>query len=287
MESKGPDGTEHNRQKKAAVINDFTSFGRCSLAVTIPILSAMGVQCCPVPTAFFTNHTGFDSFDWTDNTAHLDGYIAEWRKLGLRFDAIQTGFLGSAAQVDFVLRFVRAFGGPGTVVCVDPVMGDYGELYATYDRALAESMRGFLDVADVLTPNLTEACILAGERYRTDFTDGEIHGICRRLAGRRATRVVVSGVARGETLCNFVYEKGADFSVTSGPRIGADRSGTGDVFASVILGDAVNGVPFADSVRRAGEYVAATVSRTVEMGIPEKDGLAIEETLGLLCGPVR
>jgi pyridoxine kinase len=86
---------DHNRQKKAAVINDFTSFGRCSLAVTIPILSAMKVQCCPVPTAFFTNHTGFDSFAWTDNTPHLDEYIAEWRKLGLRFDAIQTGFLGS------------------------------------------------------------------------------------------------------------------------------------------------------------------------------------------------
>ena len=122
---------DHNRQKKAAVINDFTSFGRCSLAVTIPILSAMKVQCCPVPTAFFTNHPGFDSFDWTDNTPHLDGYISEWRKLGLRFDAIQTGFLGSREQVDFVHRFIAAFKAPGTIVCVDPVMGDYGRLYPT------------------------------------------------------------------------------------------------------------------------------------------------------------
>ena len=127
----------HNTQKKAAVINDFTSFGRCSLAVTIPILSAMKVQCCPVPTAFFTNHTGFDSFAWTDNTPHLDDYIAEWRKLNLRFNAIQTGFLGSHAQVDFVLRFLAAFRTPETVICVDPVMGDYGKLYPTYDQGLA------------------------------------------------------------------------------------------------------------------------------------------------------
>ena len=147
----------HNTQKKAAVINDFTSFGRCSLAVTIPILSAMKVQCCPVPTAFFTNHTGFDSFAWTDNTPHLDDYIAEWRKLNLRFTAIQTGFLGSREQVDFVLRFLAAFRTPETIVCIDPVMGDYGKLYPTYDKHLAESMRGFLDVADILTPNLTEA----------------------------------------------------------------------------------------------------------------------------------
>ena len=145
---------DHNRQKKAAVINDFTSFGRCSLAVTIPILSAMKVQCCPVPTAFFTNHTGFDSFAWTDNTTHLDDYIAEWRKLGLRFAAIQTGFLGSHEQVAFVHRFIKAFKTTDTVVCVDPVMGDYGRLYPTYDRERAESMRSFLDMADILTPNI-------------------------------------------------------------------------------------------------------------------------------------
>ena len=178
----------HNTQKKAAVINDFTSFGRCSLAVTIPILSAMKVQCCPVPTAFFTNHTGFASFAWTDNTPHLDAYIDEWRKLGLRFNAIQTGFLGSHEQVDFVLRFLAAFRTPETTVCIDPVMGDYGRLYPTYDAHLAESMRGFLDVADILTPNLTEACFLADEPYRTDFTDAELAALCAKIDVRHAAR---------------------------------------------------------------------------------------------------
>ena len=273
---------DHNRQRKAAVINDFTSFGRCSLAVTMPILSAMGVQCCPVPTATFTNHTGFDSFAWTDNTPHLDSYIAEWLKLGLRFDAIATGFLGSNEQVAFVSRFLDAFRTPKTIVFIDPVMGDYGRLYATYDRERAESMRAFLDVADILTPNLTEACILAGVEYSPDMKDSELESLCARLSERNSAKVVVSGVPRGGDLVNFIYEPGRSVEVCVERRIGVDRSGTGDVFASVVLADAVNGADFASSVRKASRFTAAAVMRSVEMGIPEKDGLAIEEVLGEL-----
>lgn len=282
VETTLPATTDHNRQKKAAVVNDFTSFGRCSLAVTIPILSAMKVQCCPVPTAFFTNHTGFASFAWTDNTPHLDDYIREWKRLGLRFDAIQTGFLASRAQVDFVVRFVDAFRTPGTIVCVDPVMGDCGQLYATYDRALAESMRAFLGVADILTPNLTEACVLAGVPYRTDFSDAELGDLAARLSARNGARVAISGVPRGGDLVNVVCAGGGRPELFAERRIGGDRSGTGDVFASVILADAVNGADFAASVRRASAFTASAVRRTVEMGLPEKDGLAIEEVLGEL-----
>lgn len=273
---------EHNHQRKAAVINDFTSFGRCSLAVTIPILSAMKVQCCSVPTAIFTNHTGFASYAWTDYTAHMDDYIAEWKKLDLRFDAIYTGFLGSKAQVEFVYRFLEAFRTPETIVCVDPVMGDYGKLYATYDDELARAMRGFLGVADILTPNLTEACVLADVPYRTDMTDDELEVLCTRLGARRAGKIVISGIPRGEMLANFVHERGKKQLVYSEKRIGKDRSGTGDVFSSVILADAINGVDFATSVRKASAFVAKAVRRTVDMGIPEKDGLAIEEVLGEL-----
>lgn len=269
----------HNNQRKAAVINDFTSFGRCSLAVTIPILSAMKVQCCSVPTAIFTNHTGFASYSWTDYTAQMDTYITEWKKLGLRFNAIQTGFLGSKAQVEFVYRFLEAFRTPETIVCVDPVMGDYGKLYATYDEELARAMRGFLGVADILTPNLTEACVLAGIPYRTDMTDDELEVLCAKLCARRATKVVISGIPRGDMLANYVYERSKEPFVCTEKRIGTDRSGTGDVFSSVILADAVNGVDFATSVRKSSAFVAKAVQRTVEMGIPEKDGLAIEEVL--------
>ena len=275
-----PPAADHNRQKKAAVVNDFTSFGRCSLAVTIPILSSMKVQCCPVPTAFFTNHTGFESYSWTDNTASLDNYISEWLKLGLRFDAIQTGFLGSRAQVSFVKRFIAAFKTPGTAVCVDPVMGDYGRLYATYDMALAESMREFLDIADILTPNLTEACVLAGREYRTGFAENELEDIAKKLSERNGARIVISGIPRGGDLLNFIYEPESGSSICAEKKIGEDRSGTGDVFASVILACAVGGKPFAECVKIASAFTAHAVRRTVEMGLPETDGLAIEEVLG-------
>ena len=270
-------------QKKAAVINDFTSFGRCSLAVTIPILSAMRVQCCPVPTAIFTNHTGYPSFAWTDYTAHMDDYIREWLKLDLAFDAIGTGFLGSAAQIDFVFRFLAAFRRKGTIVAIDPVMGDYGKLYSTYDRGLAESMRRFLAVADILTPNLTEASVLAGVDYDPEITDRGLEAIAAKLSRANGAKVAITGIPRGEEeLVNFVYVPGRASEKIVEPKIGPDRSGTGDVFSAVVLADAVNGVDFAESVAKASRFVAASVKRSVEMEIPVKDGLAIEETLGML-----
>ena len=270
-------------QKKAAVINDFASYGRCSLAVAIPILSAMRVQCCAVPTAIFTNHTGYPSFSWTEYTDHMDDYIREWKKLDLRFDAVQTGFLGSKAQIDFVFRFLDAFREPDTVVAIDPVMGDYGRLYSTYSRDLAESMRRFLDVADILTPNLTEACVLAGVEYDPEISDAQLDRLARGLADHRGAKVAITGVQRGSYIANHVYERGKVSRTICEPKIGADRSGTGDVFSAVVLADAVNGVPFAESVAKASAFVASAVRRSVELDVPVRDGLAIEEVLHELC----
>ena len=269
----------HNQQRKAAVINDLSCFGRCSLTVTLPILSAMKIQCCPVPTAIFTNHTGYPSYAWTDYTDHLDDFIREWRKLGLRFDAIATGFLGSVRQIDFVRRFLDAFLDEGTLVVVDPVMGDYGKLYATYDKELSEAMREVLDVADILTPNLTEAYVLAGIPYNPEAGDAELTELCERLAERHVRKIVISGIERGADLLNVVYERGRAPVFLSERRIGCDRSGTGDVFFSVILGNAVNGISFEESVRRASAFVAKAAERTSKLGIHEEDGLAFEDLL--------
>ncbi len=280
---RAPAGSGHNCQRKVAVVNDFSSFGRCSIAVALPILSAMKVQCCAVPTAIFTNHTGFEQFSWRDCTDRLDDYIRDWCATGLRFDAIATGFLGSARQIAFVRRFVEAFRTQDTLVVVDPVMGDYGRLYPTYDRSLAEGMRELMSVADVLTPNLTEACVLAGRQYNPSPTQVELAELGNVLTSGRAKRVVVSGVWSGSEIANYVFERGCDPVCVATPKLGPDRSGTGDVFSSVITGDLVRGKPFAESVRHAAEYVLHTVRRTMEMGLPVTDGLAIEETLGELA----
>ena len=269
-------------QPKAAVINDFASFGRCSLAVTIPILSAMRVQCCAVPTAIFTNHTGYPSFSWTDYTAHLDDYILQWKRLGLSFAAIQSGFLGSLEQIDYVFRFLAAFRAPGTIVAIDPVMGDYGRLYTTYSRELAENMRRLLAVADILTPNLTEACVLAERKYDPEISDAALASLARDLSSPNGAKVVITGLARGAEIVNFIYEPGRLPIIHTEEKIGADRSGTGDVFSAVVLGSAICGLSFAEAVDKASRFVASAVRRSVELDIPVRDGLAIEEVLGEL-----
>ena len=265
---------------RVAAIHDLSGFGRCSLTVAIPILSAMGVQCCPLPTAFLSTHTGgFEGFTFLDMTDELPRAAAHWKSLGLDFQAVYSGFLGSERQIGIVADFIRDFRSAGTVAVVDPVMGDHGKVYQTYTPAMCAGMSRLTELADVITPNLTEACVLAGVPYRVDMTDDELEVLCAKLCARRATKVVISGIPRGDLLANYVYERSKEPFVCSHKRIGKDRSGTGDVFSSVILADAVNGVDFATSVRKASAFVAKAVKRTVEMGIPEKDGLAIEEVL--------
>ena len=270
------------RQRKAAIINDFSSFGRCSLMTTVPILSAMRIQCCPVPTSIFTNHTGFPKFSKLDCTDWTGNYITDWKAIGLGFEAIQTGFLASQAQMDFVLEFIEAFRSDHTFVAVDPVMGDYGKLYTSYDPALAARMPELLKIADVLTPNLTEACILAGRPFMENPADGDVAGLAEELCAEHADCAVISGVHRGSSLLNFIYTKGEGCDVVEVPKIGVDRSGTGDVFASVILGAMMRGHSFGDAVRLAVSFVTETVNCAERMSIPPTDGLPIEETLSSL-----
>ncbi len=269
----------HNRQKKIAVINDFCGFGRCSLTVSIPIVSALKVQCCPVPTSVFSNHTAYDSFFFTDYTEHMDAYIAEWKKLDLRFDGILTGFLGSVEQTEIVKHFLEYFKKNGTVTVMDPVMGDGGSLYTTYSPELAKKMKTLLPYADILTPNLTEACILTDTPYRADMESCEMVAICEKLGEIGPKKIVISGLESADRLINFVYEEGKEPVEVSGPKIGPCRAGTGDVFSSIIAADAVNGVPFLSAVRHAAAFIAKVLCRAVELNIPPTDGICFEEFL--------
>ncbi len=269
----------HNHQKKIAVINDFCGFGRCSLTVSLPVISALGVQCCPVPTSVFSNHTGFQSFYYTDFTGHLDAYIEEWAKLDLHFDGILTGFLGSEAQVEIVARFLERFKKKGTIAVVDPVMGDYGKLYSTYSPVLAERMKALAPYADILTPNLTEACILTETEYHADLDENALLKLCERLHEMGPRKIVISGLERGENLENFVYEAGKEPVRILEHKVGGFRSGTGDVFSSILAADAVKGTDFTDSVRHASSFIAKVLRRTLELGIPKTDGICFEEFL--------
>ncbi len=269
----------HNNQKKIAVINDFCGFGRCSIAVSLPIISAMKIQCCPLPTAIFSNHTGFESFFCTDYTENMNTYIDEWAKLDLQFNGILTGFLGSKEQISIIKRFLDVFKTDDNITVIDPVMGDYGKLYPTYSEELASMMRELVPFADILTPNLTEACILTDTAYNPDMNGDDLCLLCETLSKMGPQKIVISGISRGDSLENFIFEAGKQTKSVFAHKVGECRSGTGDVFSSIIAADAVNGVDFCDSVHHASEFIAKVLRRTVELDLPKTDGICFEEFL--------
>ena len=269
----------HNHQKKIAVINDFCGFGRCSIATALPIISAMKIQCCPLPTSVFSNHTGYDSFYYTDFTGHMNAYIEEWKKLNLQFSGILTGFLGSPEQIVIVKHFWEYFKSTETITVIDPVMGDDGALYPTYSPQLAKQMGTLVSYADILTPNLTEACILTQTAYDPNMSHEKLTEICIRLCEMGPQKIVISGLERGEDLENFIFEAGKVPQIITEHKAGPCRAGTGDVFSSIITADAVNGVDFADSVAHASSFIAKALKRTAELNLPEPDGICFEEFL--------
>ena len=272
----------HNNQQKIAVINDLSGFGRCSLAVELPIISKLGVQCCPLPTAVLSNHTGFESFHFVDFTDHMEAFIKEWKKLDLKFDCILTGFLGSERQIDIVERFIDAFNDDKITVIVDPVMGDYGKTYATYTAGMCKGMSKLITHAKIITPNVTEACILSGRVYKEHFTERELHDMTYDICSQGPEMVVITGVDRGQYLENYVYQKDIGESVVRARRIAPNRSGTGDVFASVVSACYVRGLPFEKCVRTASEFIKKCLNRSAELGIPVTDGVCFEEVIDKL-----
>ena len=271
------------RQKRIAVINDLSGMGRCSLTVSLPIISHMGIQGCPVPTAILSNHTGYPTYFFDDYTDHLAGYTAQWKKLGFSFDGIVTGFLGSAGQIRIVRDFLDNFRGDDTKVIVDPVMGDHGKLYATYTEELCRQMRGLVESADITTPNLTEACSLAGIPYKeSGWHRRELQELAQRILELGPDKVVITGIPQGEFIANYVCERGKGSRMLRTHRVGTGRPGTGDVFASIIAADSVNEVAFEQSVRKASGFVKKCIQRSIELEVPSNDGVCFELLLAQL-----
>lgn len=271
-------------QKKIAVINDIAGYGRCAMTVLLPIISYMGVQACPLPTSIFSNNTAFPDFFRDDYTDRMEAYIEKWKKIGLSFDGIATGYLGSVRQIDIVKRFIREFSHEETLVIVDPVMGDHGRLYSAYTVELCTELRKLTALADIITPNLTEACYLLGIPYREKgWKRKELFDMARGLSAMGPSHVVITGIPQGESIANYVYVKNGEGEPEAGlhriHKADSERCGTGDVFAAVIAADAVNGVPFDKSVRKAAAFVRQCITKAVELKTPSTDGVPFEEIL--------
>lgn len=276
---------------RVAAIHDMSGFGRCSLTVALPILSAMGIQCCPLPTAFLSTHTGgFQNFTFLDMTDELPKVSAHWKSLGLDFQAVYSGFLGSERQISMVADFLQAFRKPDTIAVVDPVMGDHGAVYQTYTPAMCDGMARLSELADVITPNLTEAALLLGIPYQ-NLPTGEdgCREIVERLSlnGRRS--VVLTGASAGPALTGamcFDARTGRCEAVQT-RRVPQEFHGTGDVFASVLTGALVQGAPLPEAVGQAVDFVRACAERTAKAGIPMREGVEFEPLLGLLTPPIE
>lgn len=272
----------HNNQKKIAVINDFSGFGRCSIAVALPILSVMKVQCCPLPTSIFSNHTGFPSYFFEDYTSRMVPYMQEWKKLDLHFNGICSGFLGSKEQIEIVKKFFKEFKTEETQIIVDPVMGDYGKPYPTYTEEMCGEMKKLVEFADILTPNVTEACVLTDTPYKEKWKIEEIQEMAEKIHAMGPKKIAITGIVQGGFIANFCYEEGQQPKVLRTHKEGTQRSGTGDIFASIIAADAVNGVPFYKSVKKASGFIKKCIIRSQELDIPLTDGVCFEEVLGKL-----
>ena len=222
-----------------------------------------------------------EDYFFDDYTDKMKYYYSKWEKLGLEFDGIYTGFLGSERQVDIVSDFIRRFCSDDTKVIVDPVMGDDGRTYATLTPGLCKSLSRLIRHSDIITPNLTEACILTGTPYSEKLADVDaLTALARRLSDSGSKNIVITGITRGNNICNFIYEQDGSIQMIEKPLSGSRRAGTGDVFASVIAADTVRGVPFAESVRRAADFVSKAIAASDELDIPEQDGLCFELFLG-------
>lgn len=272
----------HNNQKKIALINDYSGFGRCSVAVQLPVISMMHVQCCPMPTSIFSNHTGFPEFYYQDYTEHMPMYTKMWEKLDLQFKGICSGFLGSVEQINLVRDFIKKFDREDTIVLIDPVMGDYGKMYPTYTEEMCQKMRQLVELADIVTPNLTEACKLTGTPYKEKWTTRELHKLVKDVADIGVDKVVITGIPQKSFLCNLCYDKTKEepsIHMWKTHKVGTSRSGTGDIFSAILIADAVNGVEFDASVRKASSFIKKCIIKAVEMDIPLTDGVPFEELL--------
>lgn len=272
-----------SKQKKIAAINDLTGFGRCALTVAIPVISHMKLQCCPVPTSILSNHTGYSEYFFDDYTDRLTEYLAMWKKLDLKFDGIMSGFLGSVEQIAMVEAFVKNFREADTVVVIDPVMGDHGKIAGTYTEEMCREMGKLVSLADIVTPNLTEVCKLTDTPYREKgWKKTELLAMAEKLHSMGPKKIVITGIPQGGFIANFMYQEGKEAKMFRTHKEGDERCGTGDLFAAIIAADAVNGVDFVKSVRKASSFVKKCMMKTMEMHVEPKNGVCFEEILQLL-----
>lgn len=278
-------------------IHDLSGFGRGSLTTVITVLGSMGIQVCPMPTSLLSTHTEFEEFSFLDLTREMEKFIEHWQKLGLKFDAIYSGFLGSPSQAALVKRCIELFSHKDTFTLIDPVLGDNGSLYPTMSQNMVNEMKNIIRSANIISPNITEAALLLDEPCPDSLDRKTIIEWLRRLAAMGPDTVVITSA-----ILNDEPEQGAASSVIAYSRppqssqeefwqikceyIPAHYPGTGDIFASVLTGSILRKEELQVAVARAMRFIATGIEQSEIAKEPRRNGILLEQMLDTLKGPL-
>ena len=274
-----------NRTPKVAAVQDLSGLGRCSLSVVLPVLSVMGAQCCPLPTAVLSAHTAFpapEAAAFQDLTGAMEQTLRHWEALHTSFDAIYSGFLGSPQQVGVLRRLIQRFRRKETLVLIDPVMGDHGRVYRTYTPEMCEQMIQLAAEADLITPNLTEAALLLGEPFdHIPASQAGIEEWLRRLSLGGKRSVVITGVSLAPKAlgAGCLDARSGKIRFAMARQEPGQFFGTGDLFAAVLLGSLLRGETLSESTARAVDFIQKSVARPLAAGTPMLEGVQFEPLL--------
>ena len=251
--------------KRVVAVNDMSCFGKCSLTVALPVISACGIETCVLPSAVLSTHTaGFSGYTFRDLTDDMPAIKDHWLKEGIKFDAIYTGYLGSTKQIDYVADIFSSVGQENCLNIVDPAMADNGKLYPGFNEEFVEAMKGLCKKADYLIPNITEAAFLCGMEYKTDYDRAYIDEILEKLTDLGAKNIILTGISYEEGKTGVVVYKKGDYQYYQHDFLSNSCHGTGDIYASAFVGALVRGKDAYTSAKIAADYVLECIKATAE-----------------------
>ncbi|MDR1742971.1 MAG: pyridoxamine kinase [Dysgonamonadaceae bacterium] len=270
-----------NLPKKAVAIHDISGFGKCSLTVALPILSAAGVETSVIPTAVLSTHTGgIEGFTYRDLTEDLNAFADHWQSLGLTFDALYSGFLGSFRQLEIVGHIFDRFKPEKGIILVDPVMADYGKLYSIFPPDFPDGMRELCTKADIIVPNITEALLLVGRPYEEGpYSETFIENLLADLSALGPKKIVLTGVFFDEEHLGAAAYENRHTDYVFSKRIPGAYHGTGDVFGSALLGGLLNNFNLTQSTRIAVDFTTASIRRTYKHQTDPRFGVLFEQEI--------
>lgn len=256
-------------QKRVMVIHDISCFGKCSITAALPILSAAGMEACPIPTAVLSTHTGgFEGYTFSDLTYNIMPVVNHFKSLDIKFDSIYSGYLGSFEQIEHTKRIIDMFKEKNTLVLVDPVMGDNGKLYAGFDMNFAKEMASLCKKADLIVPNVTEAAFMTDtECLKPPFTKEYIENLIEKLTLITDGDIVLTGASFEKGQTGVAIYKDCDIEYVAEPESEGMYHGTGDVFASTLLAGLLNGISLKESSEIAAKFILLCIEKTKELGV--------------------